>query len=1256
MSEPAHPKEVALRELGHADAVVLIVGFKAGSLLDAGSGLTYTRAEFDLACELEKPIFAFVETQNGRWRNDEDSPALRGALESFRDAVRQETTVKEFEGAAALGEEVALAIAQWEQMGRPGARLTFASWHEYFPPRVGLFDYEQTLRGRAKEIRELNEFLSNDKWGVAIMVGRGGVGKSKLLRDWSTELPGWQQLFLRQAAIWHAEASKEVPAGRILIIADDAHRFSELTKLLALGCELFETRACKLLLCARPSGQADIDEVVARSFDAPNVLRLPPLESLELQDSEKLAEEVLGPNYRHLARQLAVISGDAPLVTVVGGRLIAQNRVSPLLMTTEDDFRRAVFDKYIVEYERLLPGDPQMWRQLLSLIAALSPLAVNDSRFLGRATEFLRLRQDEILNGTETLVRHGLLIRQGGAARIAPDVLSDYLLEQACVQSDGEPTRFADEVFAYFEPTHLAGLLRNLAELDWRITQKKAASSELLGRVWAQFFADYRDADAGGRCRMLDSFKDAAFFQPVRAMELANYSVKHPVPRSGEIGWLEHGQTDILHKLPGLLQNVAYNGAHLDGAIKLLWDLAKQDTRDTNPHPGHALRVLQELAAYGRYKGVGFNLRIADFLSELLTDPSAFESRYTPLDVIDELLEKEGEHQESDGLTIALSAFALAYDRVREIRRKALSMVETCFGMDNPRASSRAVQSLSKVLSGFALKFGRRPTEEELVWQDTERMEALAVIERRLDREPVPVPLARELRRILKHFSRGKRNDSIDRAIERLLDRIGYPDDLFIYDTFCTSTWDYDVVSTDLEDGGRCLAARVQHASSLLRERFHRPEDQIAELERMLSEAASYGVDAVSSCYLVVQSLCQESDFRSEFSSYVFAGASPALAIQIRVLLPILRRTDPEEYLRLGSMAAKGGPPIARGAANAVCYGGTLRSPIAQDLQILRFLSQHPDRNVRSDALTGVGTIGRSEVYREAAIELALAIDIGTDGNLAEDLSRVFHPSGLHPDGLTPAQVRAILWKLVPLGDLDVHDQSYHLSEFLNWACRNHPELTFEFVIARLDEAAALRLNSTEWQSYDAVPDPGIQAKFHALSHTARYAEFLERVRDRMVIEGHDAHELTRVFWSIGALDVDTLSVIDVWLRCGDQAKFEAVLRLIRSGPEDLAFLFPYFAVHVLRCASEFGDDMIQEAIDSLVAKTLDRSWMGEAAAPPPAMTQLLGRATHLVEALAGVAEGVRLFSAVAESVRKQIQWWKEGSDVIHRRGNWRSC
>ena len=87
VSEPTRPVDVALRELEQSDGVVLIIGFIAGSHPDQ-PGLTYTRAEFDRACELRKPIFAFIKTERGRWVNKEDDPQLRQALDQFVQSLR----------------------------------------------------------------------------------------------------------------------------------------------------------------------------------------------------------------------------------------------------------------------------------------------------------------------------------------------------------------------------------------------------------------------------------------------------------------------------------------------------------------------------------------------------------------------------------------------------------------------------------------------------------------------------------------------------------------------------------------------------------------------------------------------------------------------------------------------------------------------------------------------------------------------------------------------------------------------------------------------------------------------------------------------------------------------------------------------------------------------------------------------------------------------------------------------------------------
>lgn len=47
LASPGTPLDVALENLRHSDVMILVVGFKAGSLLPDGSGATYTSAEYD---------------------------------------------------------------------------------------------------------------------------------------------------------------------------------------------------------------------------------------------------------------------------------------------------------------------------------------------------------------------------------------------------------------------------------------------------------------------------------------------------------------------------------------------------------------------------------------------------------------------------------------------------------------------------------------------------------------------------------------------------------------------------------------------------------------------------------------------------------------------------------------------------------------------------------------------------------------------------------------------------------------------------------------------------------------------------------------------------------------------------------------------------------------------------------------------------------------------------------------------------------
>src|ERR1035441_5301252 len=64
-SQPERPLAVCLTELRQCGAVILILGFRGGSLIPASDKLTYTAAEVEEARTIGLPVFAFVKTAHG---------------------------------------------------------------------------------------------------------------------------------------------------------------------------------------------------------------------------------------------------------------------------------------------------------------------------------------------------------------------------------------------------------------------------------------------------------------------------------------------------------------------------------------------------------------------------------------------------------------------------------------------------------------------------------------------------------------------------------------------------------------------------------------------------------------------------------------------------------------------------------------------------------------------------------------------------------------------------------------------------------------------------------------------------------------------------------------------------------------------------------------------------------------------------------------------------------------------------------------
>ncbi len=93
-----------------------------------------------------------------------------------------------------------------------------------------LFDYNQVLRGRRLHLDALDAFLGSTEQSLAVLSGRGGIGKTKLVREWAARQTSWNILWASEMRPWHPAAENEIPHGDTLLVVDDAHRYPDLAQ------------------------------------------------------------------------------------------------------------------------------------------------------------------------------------------------------------------------------------------------------------------------------------------------------------------------------------------------------------------------------------------------------------------------------------------------------------------------------------------------------------------------------------------------------------------------------------------------------------------------------------------------------------------------------------------------------------------------------------------------------------------------------------------------------------------------------------------------------------------------------------------------------------------------------------------------------------------------------------------------------------------------------------------------------------------
>ncbi len=1021
-----------------------------------------------------------------------------------------------------LDREVARRIVE-DHFGAPVRRaflgpegpMTFVDPTRYFQPfeRPGLFRHSWQLVGRAEELDVLTSALSEKR--VVVLPGRGGIGKTRLLRELTGRLADDRVLIAVDDVTITPQAAEDLPFAAVTVVVDDVHRRDDLAPLFTELVRRDEPTT--LFLATRPQRLEELRGELARvGYESDDIFVADGLGDLAISDTEALARQALGSSHERYAPELAEATADCPLVTAVGGQLLASQAVDPKLLERQQDFRDVVLSRWQEEIVgNLGPNvDPNIAQGALRLVAALAPLSVE-----GPA---IRIVADELGVGLPVVVsvlgeleQAGLLLARGRLRRIIPDVLADHILHRACLDLQGRATGYADELVNRYAEIAFTELLRNLAELDWRIGQTAGATG-LLERVWVKLTADFERADAEGRVNLLNRLAPAAIFAPEEILEIIELALREPAQPSKELFGLTMDDASVRRELPPLLHRVGLHPNLTAKTMSLLWELGRDDRRPLHANLDHPIRIATELGGYGRSST--HPAALLALTEQLLGEGQGDGYYWSPLELLRPLVARTVTRTSMVGFGVQIRDDYVIAEATSALRRRVLAVIS-----EQALLGSARTQSLAADLYGAALQIpsppgGAPPAQMIDQWHDEE----LHIVRHAAELIDSGTPLLRmDLRTRLSRYLGIKKWPDVVEAIQAAL---AAPVDaeermLTVFGPL------------DLSDGyERAVAKQVEFGKSLAVDKD--PDEQLAV---RLNEAVAQ-LDATrhlnANPYPALAEMTTRNPQRGlAIATWLTEHPDQPLARFAGAVLSPLRTSLPEDLETLLQRHDGGDASLRRQLAGYLETGTWFVDPSASDVQRLRRLLRDEDIHIRNSAIHTL--LPLTKVNLPLAVELAR----DADTSLPQHADLIDH---VLSEGLPSLDLDQLDARLEALkGEPQLSWSSWQL---LLGVGSTHPQKTLDVLIARAhSETHGMRPISEARDSGDVL----------AGFDDTQYMDAMRAVRQAtlMTDQGSVRRRLGEVFWALDRDENMWLEALGEWLTLPDLAMVKAASRLLDPLP-----------------------------------------------------------------------------------------------------------
>lgn len=1140
---------------------------------------------------------------------------------------------------------------------RDRATTPLLSVDQFFGPWLTpdrLFSHAWTIVGRIDLQNQLAEFARGGSvHQLAVLPGRGGIGKTRLLLAVADGITrndrGIVVRIAAESRLVSAEDLAALPDGPVLLLIDDAHRREDLE--VALSAIRRAERPIQIVMTTRPYGADTVRATAARvGFDRSEVLLLPELTELDHDERIALAHEALGEDYAHLAEALADVTRDSPLITVVGGQLLAQESVAPGLLAQHDEFRRAVLGRMADEYVEAVGRGlgPERVRRILELVAAIGPVHTRREDLIERAAGFLEMRPDELQRALGNMEEAGILLRRGASVRITPDVLADFFYHEAAM-AGGRPTGYSDEVFRRFSELVPHDVLANLAELDWRARHAHGAEIDLLKGVWADIEASFRTGTHYDRVQILEMIQRIAVFQPRRVLGLVELALERPEPGGrDDRRYLIHrwSAEDVIRATPPLLQRIAYLPEYRTRAFDLLWELGRDDERALNSHPEHPVRILSELAGYDNRR-LEMAASVLEAVERWVDRDGVGGHAQSELDVVDPILEKAGSRMTPVGHQLTFQPYFVDPDATRAVRERALRVVRKVTENGELHAVIRGVESLSQALRNPMGHFGTSPSDDLLDRWLPEQLQVVGMLREMSERPRDPLVILAVLEAVSWHAVYGR--DELKEAARGLVHSIDWTFELLLTEQVSVGRYRLELLDemdgdgesqaldeepTTSQDRWKQRQARQAHERERLADslvsRFSRPDAAFAAIEERLQTVVAARQATAAGEFLATLAQ-RHPEYGETFARRCLDEPQSHLAGWAAALIDGLRTVRPETAVELIEEAAASSHPVMRAAAaSALMRSAYGRGVDQREIDALRGLLRDGDTWVLRAGLSALAALARSD--GTLALAIASDVELGSDSHAADELFGALAGGGGRTafGGLSAGTTSELLAKLDEVTALDGHWTGL----FLNHAAEVAPRDVVQLFLRR-----ARRGREDVSDDFRAMPYR-FENALSGFSGVEGREDLLREIRDEFIRStGSEQFWMPRLFAAVSqGPDPVGQAVLNEWICSREADKIRASVDLL--GGSDWRFVLqnPGFVADLIREAEKADPEGLEPVLNALHCQVAARGGMGTPGEPMPHDVEARDEARRIAMTLPVGSPERRLYEEVVAEAERSIR------------------